>query len=140
MRLGVGCPCPPVRNDIVTPRHLLFLFFQIDGALTKKCSFFSFCFFFSFFQLISYHPQNKVRGYSHLHTMIFNWMREEEKKIELHSRFIYMLVCVHGNPCQHQQFSIHFHAQRIDEKNCLIFTDIKEGVESGVVVLLDAVC
>ena len=25
MRLGVGCPCPPVRNDIVTPRHL-FLF------------------------------------------------------------------------------------------------------------------
>ena len=20
---GVGCPCPPVRNDIVTPRHLL---------------------------------------------------------------------------------------------------------------------
>ena len=22
MRLGVGCPCPPVRNDIVTPCHL----------------------------------------------------------------------------------------------------------------------
>ena len=22
VRLGVGCPCPPVRNDIVTPRHL----------------------------------------------------------------------------------------------------------------------
>ena len=22
MRLGVGCPCPPFRNDIVTPRHL----------------------------------------------------------------------------------------------------------------------
>merc|ERR1712025_1482721 len=22
--IGVGCPCPPVRNDIVTPRHLLF--------------------------------------------------------------------------------------------------------------------
>ena len=21
--MGVGCPCPPVRNDIVTPRHLL---------------------------------------------------------------------------------------------------------------------
>ena len=20
--IGVGCPCPPVRNDIVTPRHL----------------------------------------------------------------------------------------------------------------------
>ena len=24
MWMGVGCPCPPVRNDIVTPRHLLF--------------------------------------------------------------------------------------------------------------------
>ena len=23
---GVGCHCPPVRNDIVTPRQLLFLF------------------------------------------------------------------------------------------------------------------
>ena len=23
VRLGVGCPYPPVRNDIVTPRHLL---------------------------------------------------------------------------------------------------------------------
>ena len=23
MWMGVGCPCPPVRNDIVTPRHLL---------------------------------------------------------------------------------------------------------------------
>ena len=22
--MGVGCPCPPVRNDIVTPRHLFF--------------------------------------------------------------------------------------------------------------------
>ena len=20
--MGVGCPCPPVRNDVVTPRHL----------------------------------------------------------------------------------------------------------------------
>ena len=24
VRLGVGCPCPPVRNDIVTPRHLFY--------------------------------------------------------------------------------------------------------------------
>ena len=23
--MGVGCPCPPVRNDIVTPRHLFFV-------------------------------------------------------------------------------------------------------------------
>ena len=22
VRMGVGCSCPPVRNDIVTPRHL----------------------------------------------------------------------------------------------------------------------
>ena len=22
--MGVGGPCPPIRNDIVTPRHLLF--------------------------------------------------------------------------------------------------------------------
>ena len=21
VRMGVGCPCPPVRNDILTPRH-----------------------------------------------------------------------------------------------------------------------
>ena len=24
--IGVGCPCPPVRNDIVTPRNLLHIF------------------------------------------------------------------------------------------------------------------
>ena len=24
--MGVGCPCPPVRNDIVTPRHLFYYF------------------------------------------------------------------------------------------------------------------
>ena len=23
--MGVGCPCPPIRNDIATPRHLFFL-------------------------------------------------------------------------------------------------------------------
>ena len=23
--MGVGCPCPPVRNDIVTPRHLFYV-------------------------------------------------------------------------------------------------------------------
>ena len=23
MEMGIECPCPPVRNDIVTPRHLL---------------------------------------------------------------------------------------------------------------------
>ena len=25
MEVGVGCPCPPIRNDIVTLRHLFFL-------------------------------------------------------------------------------------------------------------------
>ena len=25
VRLGVGCPCPPIRNDIVTLRHLFLL-------------------------------------------------------------------------------------------------------------------
>ena len=33
VRLGVGCPCPPVPNDIVTPRHLfsrLALFHMAD--------------------------------------------------------------------------------------------------------------
>ena len=30
---GVGCPCPPVRNDIVTPRHLLAsLFVHVCGG------------------------------------------------------------------------------------------------------------
>ena len=24
VQMGVGYPCPPVRNDIVTPRHLFF--------------------------------------------------------------------------------------------------------------------
>ena len=47
VRLGVGCPCPPVRNDIVTPRHLLSstLLTQwvvrghIDGATTVTLHF-----------------------------------------------------------------------------------------------------
>ena len=30
MWLGVGCPCPPVRNDIVTPRHLFPSFPQLS--------------------------------------------------------------------------------------------------------------
>ena len=36
--MGVGCPCPPVRNDIVTPRHLFsvhFLFFFFLISLLK---------------------------------------------------------------------------------------------------------
>ena len=31
--MGVGCPCPPVRNDIVTPRHLCLCIF---GSQRKK--------------------------------------------------------------------------------------------------------
>ena len=48
MWMGVGCPCPPVRNDIVTPRHLFsFLLasikdqirFLINKSLSWACSF-----------------------------------------------------------------------------------------------------
>ena len=31
--MGVGCPCPPVRNDIVTPRHLLDAFSHLYKRL-----------------------------------------------------------------------------------------------------------
>ena len=40
--MGVLCPCPPVRNDIVTPRHLLFFanfkseFYKIDNWILEK--------------------------------------------------------------------------------------------------------
>ena len=35
---GVGCPCPPVRNDIVTPRHLLKIkkILKENGNFEKK--------------------------------------------------------------------------------------------------------
>ena len=33
--MGVGCPCPPVRNDIVTPRHLLLIFTTIIGGSSE---------------------------------------------------------------------------------------------------------
>ena len=32
--MGVGCPCPPVRNDIVTPRQL-FLFSTLQDAASQ---------------------------------------------------------------------------------------------------------
>ena len=32
--MGVGCPCPPVRNDIVTPRHL----FPIRAVFDELCN------------------------------------------------------------------------------------------------------
>ena len=35
VRLGVGCPCPLNRNNIVTPRHLFSL------SICKQCVFFS---------------------------------------------------------------------------------------------------
>ena len=31
--MRVGCPCPPVRNDIVTPRHLLLMFEGVLGVV-----------------------------------------------------------------------------------------------------------
>ena len=33
---GVGCPCPPVRNDIVPPCHLFFLSSFFKGFYAKK--------------------------------------------------------------------------------------------------------
>ena len=37
IRLGVGCPCPPVRYDIVTPRHLFSISVsKIELAHTRK--------------------------------------------------------------------------------------------------------
>ena len=37
--IGDGCPCPPVRNDIVTPLHLFFHFhvsWSISGLTSKR--------------------------------------------------------------------------------------------------------
>ena len=34
MRLGVGCPCPIIRNDIVTPRRLLIDFWTEPVGLS----------------------------------------------------------------------------------------------------------
>ena len=50
LRLGVWCPCPPIRNDIVTPRHLFsfpseFLFFRFF-CFSAFLFFLFFCFFF----------------------------------------------------------------------------------------------
>ena len=50
--LGVRCPCPPVRNDIVTPRHLFFF-------LTSR-------------RFFVYQIPNPVAQ--------FAWRREEERK------------------------------------------------------------
>ena len=33
VRLGVGCPCPPIRNDIVTPRLLFFSSFRLRAKM-----------------------------------------------------------------------------------------------------------
>ena len=36
--MGVGCPCPPVRNDIVTPRHLFLIIknLEIEHLITRR--------------------------------------------------------------------------------------------------------
>jgi len=36
--MGVGCPCPPVRNDIVTPRHLFSCYLSRCCLLTMYLS------------------------------------------------------------------------------------------------------
>ena len=38
MWLGVGCPCQPVRNDIVTPRHLFSLNLTLISYLSRRKS------------------------------------------------------------------------------------------------------
>ena len=35
MWMGVGCPCPPVHNDIVTPRHLFYFIF-LASRLSRR--------------------------------------------------------------------------------------------------------
>ena len=50
--MGVGRPCPPVRNDIVTPRHLFFCYLPwIFLNLAKKTVFFVFCTFFLMYSI-----------------------------------------------------------------------------------------
>ena len=34
--MGVGCPCPPVRNNIVTPRHFFFVFLTINKRFSGQ--------------------------------------------------------------------------------------------------------
>ena len=42
---GVGCPCPPVRNNIVTPHHLLYIvWFMQTKLLNKKMDLIEFVF------------------------------------------------------------------------------------------------
>ena len=43
--MGVGCPCPPVRNDIVTPRHL-FTPFCLGNFFFLPADFFFLFFYF----------------------------------------------------------------------------------------------
>ena len=35
--MGVGCPCPPVRNDTVIPRHLFSLLLMFPCLLAFVC-------------------------------------------------------------------------------------------------------
>ena len=60
--MGVGCPCSPVLNDIVTPRHLLFKSF-----LEKAHIFSKFAHFWHHFLEI---PQMRARGNVHSSAII----------------------------------------------------------------------
>ena len=53
--MGVGCPCPPVRNDIVTPRHF---FFERHGSFN----------FLVFVQSPSLRPSSEPRPESKVQT------------------------------------------------------------------------
>ena len=48
VRMGVECPCPPVRNDIVTPRHLFLHFLYL--TFYHHFPFISLFFLLNFFQ------------------------------------------------------------------------------------------
>ena len=39
LRLGVGCLCPPVRNDIVAPHHLSFFFLRLISIMKLLSTF-----------------------------------------------------------------------------------------------------
>ena len=88
MWLGFGCPCPPVRNDIVTPRHLFYPMFSTNSILSCIISvpsgwhilFSSLVFVFHSF--ICYFPYL----FPSFSTMITNETREEIQTDEIEKR------------------------------------------------------
>ena len=70
--MGVGCPCPPVRNDIVTPRNL---FFSYSFSYSCSCYFsvfapplFSLFLLFTLSLLLNF---SLFHTYPHVHFAVF---------------------------------------------------------------------